>query len=202
MGRESRMHANSKINHRGTQRKSIDDRNLHGTRRISRVVQRHSHRFFSNLEGDLVRKGGLEPPRLAAPDPKSGASANSATFAPISRTHLIIAPGMSTRAKAHFIEAWNAGLKVSRSSTDCAKSAFMRWLVHFTSSSNLTGSSCGAFVVIFGSKRSFSYASCGDTLLVSVSMTVSQSASIPREIAHSIAASIFLPYWSCNCFNS
>jgi hypothetical protein len=29
----------------------------------------------------LVRKGGLEPPRLAAPDPKSGASANSATFA-------------------------------------------------------------------------------------------------------------------------
>ena len=30
---------------------------------------------------ELVRKGGLEPPRLAAPDPKSGASANSATFA-------------------------------------------------------------------------------------------------------------------------
>jgi hypothetical protein len=29
----------------------------------------------------LVRKGGLEPPRLTAPDPKSGASANSATFA-------------------------------------------------------------------------------------------------------------------------
>ena len=29
----------------------------------------------------MVRKGGLEPPRLAAPDPKSGASANSATFA-------------------------------------------------------------------------------------------------------------------------
>ena len=28
---------------------------------------------------ELVRKGGLEPPRLAAPDPKSGASANSAT---------------------------------------------------------------------------------------------------------------------------
>jgi hypothetical protein len=32
----------------------------------------------------LVRKGGLEPPRLAAPDPKSGASANSATFARVS----------------------------------------------------------------------------------------------------------------------
>src|SRR3546814_12390463 len=29
----------------------------------------------------VVRKGGLEPPRLAAPAPKAGASANSATFA-------------------------------------------------------------------------------------------------------------------------
>lgn len=27
----------------------------------------------------MVRKRGLEPPRLAAPDPKSGASANFAT---------------------------------------------------------------------------------------------------------------------------
>ena len=29
----------------------------------------------------MVRKGGLEPPWISPPDPKSGASANSATFA-------------------------------------------------------------------------------------------------------------------------
>jgi hypothetical protein len=37
--------------------------------------------YGSASQKNLVRKGGLEPPRLAAPDPKSGASANSATFA-------------------------------------------------------------------------------------------------------------------------
>ncbi len=33
------------------------------------------------LDNHMVRMKGLEPPRLAAPDPKSGASANSATSA-------------------------------------------------------------------------------------------------------------------------
>jgi hypothetical protein len=34
-----------------------------------------------SFKQSLVRKGGLEPPRFYPPDPKSGASANSATFA-------------------------------------------------------------------------------------------------------------------------
>ena len=34
---------------------------------------------YFDLVKNLVRVKGVEPPRLAAPDPKSGASANSAT---------------------------------------------------------------------------------------------------------------------------
>jgi hypothetical protein len=32
-----------------------------------------------SIEGSVVRMEGLEPPRLAAPDPKSGAATNYAT---------------------------------------------------------------------------------------------------------------------------
>src|SRR5689334_2281353 len=35
----------------------------------------------------MVRKGGLEPPWVSPPDPKSGASANSATFAMHSKVY-------------------------------------------------------------------------------------------------------------------
>ena len=35
--------------------------------------------YFRMYEIKVVRVKGVEPPRLAAPDPKSGASANSAT---------------------------------------------------------------------------------------------------------------------------
>ena len=38
-------------------------------------------RGIGGFRRELVRKGGLEPPRFYPPDPKSGASANSATFA-------------------------------------------------------------------------------------------------------------------------
>jgi hypothetical protein len=36
---------------------------------------------FGESQRQELREGGLEPPRLSAPDPKSGASANSATLA-------------------------------------------------------------------------------------------------------------------------
>ena len=39
--------------------------------------------FNQKFARTLVRKGGLEPPWVTPPDPKSGASANSATFASI-----------------------------------------------------------------------------------------------------------------------
>src|ERR1700730_4488334 len=43
------------------------------------ILQSTKHQIQSTIF--MVRKGGLEPPHLSVPDPKSGASANSATFA-------------------------------------------------------------------------------------------------------------------------
>ena len=46
-----------------------------------RGVIRECTRVHSRMTPQSVRMEGVEPPRLAAPDPKSGASANSATSA-------------------------------------------------------------------------------------------------------------------------
>jgi hypothetical protein len=37
--------------------------------------------LLTNIEGSMVRMKGLEPPRLSAPDPKSGTATNYATSA-------------------------------------------------------------------------------------------------------------------------
>jgi hypothetical protein len=45
------------------------------------IAEKGNVRILAGGASTLVRKGGLEPPWVSPPDPKSGASANSATFA-------------------------------------------------------------------------------------------------------------------------
>ena len=45
------------------------------------------------LKDALVREGGLEPPRLKAPDPKSGVYANFTTLAALRGERKISFPG-------------------------------------------------------------------------------------------------------------
>ncbi len=45
------------------------------------VIYLYANDSMDAMGKGLVRKGGLEPPWVSPPDPKSGASANSATFA-------------------------------------------------------------------------------------------------------------------------
>jgi hypothetical protein len=58
----------------------------------------------------LVRKGGLEPPWVSPPDPKSGASANSATFALERASESFQFSGLDSREKD---DRRNRGLSTS-----------------------------------------------------------------------------------------
>ena len=64
--------------------------------------------------GVMVGKGGLEPPRIAAPDPKSGPSANSGT-SPGCQTILIIKripAQQETRLPVRTIASYKTSLKL------------------------------------------------------------------------------------------